>query len=132
MVLYYFLFLILSIFIVYLLYYFLFGNKYNLSKNKKLYFQKIFNKIQLNNSSKEIIIETDKLYHKILLELWYNWTFGEILKQSPIVIKDINKVWELHKLRNKLVHDFHNIDSKILKQKSKEYLNELSLLLKRV
>ena len=132
MVLYYFVFLILSILLVYLLYYFSFRNKYNLPKSRKLYFQKVFIKIKLNRNPKEVIIDSDKLFHKILLELWYERTFGKILKQNPIVIKDINKIWELHKLRNNLVHDFQDLDSKMLKQKSKEYLKELSLLLKRV
>jgi hypothetical protein len=71
----------------------------------------------------------DKLYHKILLALWYEGTFGEILKMCPNEIWDLNKVWEIHKLRNNIVHDFDNHDEWYLKKKSIEYKKELEILL---
>jgi uncharacterized protein YutE (UPF0331/DUF86 family) len=59
-------------------------------------------------------------------------TFGEILKSKPREIDDLNKIWELHKLRNKLVHDFDLLDDIILTKKSKEYQKEFEKLLKKV
>lgn len=103
-----------------------------ISKLKLEEFQKILKIISSNTSSKEKIIDTDKLYHKILLSCWYNWSFWEILKQKPIIINDLNIIWELHKLRNKLAHDFDLIEEKILSQKSKEYKNEVEKLLKNI
>jgi len=106
------------------------------SKNKKLWSQikkeleKNFKYIKSSTSSKERVIDFDKLYHKILLKLWYNWTFWEILKSEPKVVSDINKIWELHKLRNKLVHDFDLISENILKKKALEYEKIIRELLK--
>jgi len=104
--------------------------KKKIPKQKKAYLNKLFKDISIKNWSKEKIIDYDKLYHKILIEMWYSWTFWEILKLEPNEIWNINKVWELHKLRNKLVHDFDSIDEKYLKSKEKEYKNEILFILK--
>ena len=108
------------------------------SKSKKLnsYVKKELSKnlkhIKTSSSNKEKIVDFDKLYHKILLKLWYNWTFWEILKSKPKVINDLNKIWELHKLRNKLVHDFDLVSENILKNKALEYEKIINELLKRI
>ena len=108
------------------------------SKAKKLssYVKKELNKnfkhIKASNSSKERIVDFDKLYHKILIKLWYNWTFWEILKSKPKVINDLNKIWELPKLRNKLVHDFDLVSENILKNKASEYEKIINELLRRI
>ncbi len=95
-------------------------------------FQKKLKQIQSNISSKEKIIDSDKLYHKILQAIWYNWDFWEILKQRPIIIWDLDKIWELHKIRNKLVHDFDQFDERVLLTKSNEFVKEIEKLLKNV
>jgi len=92
-------------------------------------FQKKLKQISLNTSSKEIIIYADKLYHKILEEIWYSWDFWEILKQNPPIITNLDKIWELHKIRNKLVHDFYNYDERFLLTKWNEFLKELEKIL---
>ena len=85
----------------------------------------------VNWSKKEQIIDIDKLYHKVLLEAGYEWTFWEILKSEPSEISDLNKIWELHKLRNKLVHDFDLLSEKALITKVNDYKNEISKLIKK-
>jgi len=69
----------------------------------------------------EQIIEYDKIYHHILKDLGYRGSFGEILKRNPREIKNINDVWELHKLRNRLVHDLRqpkkNLEKEALRYK---------------
>lgn len=92
-----------------------------LSSDQARFILKNYNKIIVNNDSKHRIIDFDKLYHKILIELWYKGSFWEILKSNPSVIKNINKIWELHKLRNKLVHEFDNMPESVLFDKSNEY-----------
>ena len=90
----------------------------------------IFKNMKVNKSDKEKLIDYDKLYHKILQKFWYNWTFWEILKTKPNEIWNLNKVWKLHKLRNKLVHD---VDEKIKENlflKVKEYEKEIEIILK--
>lgn len=106
-----------------------FSKRKKLSKEKKDFLNKLFKEISLKNSSKEKIIDYDKLYHKVLIEMWYNWTFWEILKVEPNEIWDLQKIWDLHKLRNKLVHDFDFIDESHLKKREKEYKEELKILL---
>jgi hypothetical protein len=48
---------------------------------------------------------------------------------KPEQISDIQKIWELHKLRNKLVHDFDNHEVVYLRKKSKEFQAEWNKLL---
>lgn len=103
-----------------------------LSSGEVLEFQKILKKISSNISSQEKISDADKLYHKILLAYWYTGTFWDILKQYPNIIHNIDKIWELHKLRNKLAHDFDLMDDIILSKKSKEYIWEIKNLLKNI
>ena len=107
-----------------------FSKKKKLSEADKKELKNIFKNMKVNKSDKEKLIDYDKLYHKILQKFWYNWTFWEILKTKPNEIWNLNKVWELHKLRNKLVH---YVDEKIkenLSLKVKEYEKEIEIILK--
>lgn len=107
-----------------------FSKKKKLSEADKKELKNIFKNMKTNKSDKEKLIDYDKLYHKILQKFWYNWTFWEILKTKPNEIWNLNKVWELHKLRNKLVHD---VDGKIKENlflKVKEYEKEIEIILK--
>lgn len=107
----------------------IFWNKKTLDNKSKIYFKKILLEISNKNSYKEQIIEYDKLYHKILIELWYNWDFWKILKQNPKEILDINKIWSLHKLRNNLVHEFSKHEDNFLEKSALDYKKELLKLL---
>lgn len=107
-----------------------FSKKTKLSEERIKFFNTQLKRIITNSSPKEQIIDMDKLYHKFLQELWYEGTFWEILKLNPEEIPDINKIWELHKLRNKLVHDFDLLSEKVLKSKSAEYNKEINKLIK--
>lgn len=120
------------IIIISLLLFFNLPKRKKLSKEKIKYFNEFKNKSLLLNSEKEKIINFDKIYHKILLELKYNWTFWDILKKKPKEIQNINKIWELHKIRNKLVHDFDLFDQKVLLQRNKDYELEINNILKYV
>ena len=112
---------------------FIFRNKKKkLTANQKKEIIKIFNKIKKSKSYKEKIIDFDKLYHKILLDLWYKWSFWEILKKEPKEILNLNKIWELHKLRNNLVHKFNWEKDSLLEIKSKEYIKEIQKILKNI
>lgn len=99
--------------------------KYKISSNKIIFLNTQLKRVVVNGSYKEQIIDIDKLYHKTLLEWGYNWTFWEILKSKPSEIWDLQKIWELHKLRNKLVHDFDLLSEKILKNNAIIYKNEI-------
>ena len=107
-----------------------FSKKKKLSEADKKELKNIFKNIKVNKSDKEKLIDYDKLYHKILQKFWYNWTFWEILKTKPNEIWNLNKVWELHKLRNKLVHDVDEEIKENLFLKVKEYEKEIEIILK--
>ncbi|MBW7954994.1 hypothetical protein H3C61_04245 [Candidatus Gracilibacteria bacterium] len=119
--------LLILIFGIYII--FIYNKPRKLTSKKIKDFQKKLKQIEVNISSKEKIIDYDKLYHKILLEAGYVGDFGSILKQKPIIIDDLNKIWELHKIRNKLVHDFFDFDENFLLNKQKVFLLEIKKLL---
>lgn len=123
----YFIILFVLIFWIYII--FFYNRPKKLTSEKIKYFEGKLKIIDKSKSSKEIIIDADKLYHKILLEVWYVWDFWSILKQKPIIIDDLNKIWELHKIRNKLVHDFFDFDENFLLNKQKVFLLEIKKLL---
>jgi hypothetical protein len=93
---------------------------------------KDFMYIKRLTSSKEQIIDFDKLLHKILKIKWFEWNLWEILKQNPEIIYNIDHVWKLHKLRNKLVHDFDIVSEQILIKKVKEYEKIISEILEKI
>ena len=126
-------YVILLVVIIALVILFIFRNKKRkLTINQKKEITRFFNNIKKSKSNKEKIIDFDKLYHKILLELWYMWTFWEILKKEPKEVLNLNKIWELHKLRNNLVHSFNWEKEDFLEKKSKEYIIEINLVLKNI
>ena len=109
-----------------------FSKKSKLDRDFKNKVEQKIKKIKKINSSKELIIDYDKIYHGILQNLGYSWTFWEILKSKPKIIDDLNKIWELHKLRNKLVHDFDLLEEDFLRKKAREYEKIVMNLLKKV
>lgn len=111
---------------------FKFTKKYKVSSSKIKFFNTHLKRIIANGSSKEQIIDIDKLFHKILLEAGYKGTFWEILKSEPSEISNLQNIWELHKLRNKLVHDFDLLSEKVLKNKALDYKREILWLLKNI
>lgn len=102
--------------------------KYKIAGSKINYFNTQLKRIIANWSYKEQVVDMDKLYHKILIEWWYEWSFWEILKAEPSEIWNLNKIWELHKLRNKLVHEFDVLWENALKHKSNDYKEEIEKL----
>ncbi len=103
------------------------------TKNQLTHLMEQFDRIPISTKSpKEQIIDYDKLYHRALRDLGYMWNFWDILKLNPREIEDINSIWELHKLRNKLVHDFDVLGDKKLKEKALEYRLEIKKLLKTI
>ena len=104
-------------------------SKQSLSKEDRKNFKKKFFEIKNLKSDREKIIFYDKHYHQIFLKLGYKWTFWEILKQKPIQIENLNKIWELHKIRNNLVHEFDEKIEKNLDKKVKEYEYQIEFIL---
>ena len=104
--------------------------KGKLSAEKIIIFEKQLKKISSEIDSKAKIIDYDKLYHKVLNGLWYEGNFWDILKLKPEEISDLNKIWKLHKLRNKLVHDFDLLEEVLLRKNATQYETEIKKLIK--
>ena len=100
-----------------------------LTQSQKNNFNKILKNIQQKKSASEQIIFLDKLYHKILKSFWHTGTFWEILKTKPSQILNLQKIWELHKLRNTLVHEFQDTPEKVLQIKASEYIWEIKRII---
>lgn len=112
---------------------FFYKSKKKLSDKQIAYYKSIVSKTQNSQiSSKEKIVTYDKIYHNILKETGYDWNFWEILKKKPSVIWDINKIWELHKLRNVLVHEIESSDEKKIISKGMSYKDEILELLNKL
>ncbi len=128
----YIIFFVIFILIVLIWIYLIFKytKSYKIVPEKIKFFQVQLKRIVLNWSYKEQIIDIDKLYHKVLQEAGYKGTFWEILKMEPSEIWNLQKIWELHKLRNKLVHDFDLLSEKNLKKNSIEYKSQIEKLIK--
>ena len=93
-----------------------------LSNKEKLYFSKQLHKISSWEwSAKEKIISYDTLLHKIFQALGYGWSFWEILKKYGKYIPQSQQIWELHRLRNRLVHELFELDSKEAEKQRKKY-----------
>lgn len=124
--------ILLFLFAIYFAFFYSFKRKKKLDKKDFKLYQKRLLSISRNPNLKERIIDYDKLYHNILLELWFKWTFWEILKIKPDIIDNLDEVWKLHKLRNKLVHDFDLVEEKILIKSSNDYKKSIENLLKNI
>ena len=109
-----------------------YSKKRKLSDSQKKVFLRNLKHISWLHSWKEKIIDYDKLYHMILKWLWYEGSFGEILKIKPEEVYSLNNIWELHKLRNKLVHDFDLLEERVLSKKAMNYEKEVKNLLSSV
>ena len=94
------------------------------------YFLKVLKDIE-TQTPKEQIIQYDIVYHKILQKLGYTWSFGDILKRNPKEIINIQEMWELHKLRNRLVHEL-KVKQENLWIHAKNYEDNIKRLLKKV
>lgn len=125
-----FLIIIFFLLAVYFAFFYKFKTKKKLDKKIFKIYQSRLANISKNPNLKEKIIDYDKLYHSILLEIWYKWTFWEILKTKPDIIENIDEIWKLHKLRNKLTHDFDLIEEKILLKSSNDYKKNIEHILR--
>jgi len=71
----------------------------------------------------------DNILHHILKEYGYQGTLGDQLKAKPLIIDNLDTIWNLHKLRNRLAHDMEAISASVLENKSREFEKEVLRLL---
>ena len=58
-----------------------------------------------NLKGKEVILEADNLLHYFLKRKGFTGTMGEMLKRHGAVFSNLNDVWYVHKLRNRIAHE---------------------------
>jgi hypothetical protein len=69
------------------------------------------------------------IMHHILKDYGYSGNVGDQLKAKPRMIHNLNTIWSLHKLRNKLAHDMDLISPDLLERKAEEFEKEVLKLL---
>ncbi len=63
------------------------------------------------------ILDADKLLDFALGKMGFRGSLGNKLKKAPTLFKDINGVWEAHKVRNNIAHQIsYKIDEKTYKK----------------
>ncbi|NDK19890.1 hypothetical protein GW819_03540 [Candidatus Gracilibacteria bacterium] len=126
---YFFLTVIILILLVGVFLTFRFSSKKELRKDKKNYYRKEIQKISDFPSPSERIMKYDVVLHHILKDYGYSGNVGDQLKAKPRVIHDLNTIWSLHKLRNKLAHSMDTISEELLERKAEEFEKEILRLL---
>ena len=58
------------------------------------------------NNPNQAILDADKLLDHALGVMGYTGSVGEKLKKSGKLFKNLDAVWNAHKLRNRVAHDF--------------------------
>lgn len=64
---------------------------------------KILNESKINPNL--AILEADKLLDHVLKFLGYRGSLGEKLKKSGSLFSNLDDVWKVHKMRNKIAHE---------------------------
>ncbi|MFA6091017.1 MAG: hypothetical protein WC774_04560 [Candidatus Gracilibacteria bacterium] len=108
---------------------FRFSGAKHLKKDKKSYYEKEIQKVTILPSSTERIMRYDMIMHHILKDYSYSGTVGDQLKAKPRIMKNLNTIWSLHKLRNKLAHDMEPVSTDLLEKKAQEFEKEILRLL---
>ena len=108
---------------------FRFSGKKGLRKDKKDYYRKEIQKVSILPSPTERIMRYDMILHHILKDYGYSGTVGDQLKAKPRMIVNLNAVWSLHKLRNKLAHDMEPVSTDLLERKAEEFEKEILKLI---
>ncbi len=99
-----------------------------LSKEKIDFYKKEIKKCKYV-SLNEKFIYYDKILNHVLTDLWYIWSLWEQLKQNPKEIKNIQEIWRLHKIRNRISHELWLISNFSLTKECNNFEKEINKLL---
>lgn len=75
----------------------------NLSESRRVWNE--WRRIERLSDPYRQIMEADALVGNVLIQLGFGETFGEALKQRARDIPHLDRVWQAHKLRNRLAHE---------------------------
>lgn len=75
--------------------------------------QKHWKQIIRGSDERHAILEADKLLDYVLGHMGYRGNLGNKLKQSSGRFRNINKIWQAHKVRNNIAHQInYKVDEK--------------------
>lgn len=118
---YFFLAIIIVILLGWVFLTFRFSTKKHLKPSKKSYYQAEIQKVSALPSPTERIMRYDMIMHHILKDYGYSWNVGDQLKAKPRMISNLDAIWSLHKLRNKLTHSMETVSEGLLERKADEF-----------
>ncbi|MDO8468367.1 MAG: hypothetical protein Q7S29_01255 [Candidatus Peribacter sp.] len=74
---------------------------------RKAHFREAWNAvIEINDHSRRVI-EAEKVCDAVLKALDYTGTFAEKLQQAGPRLKNIDDIWNAHRLRNRIAHEMN-------------------------
>jgi hypothetical protein len=75
----------------------------------------------IDEDASKAILDADKILDYVLARHGFSGSLGEKLKTSAYKFSDLNGIWNAHKLRNKLAHEFEEADEDEVKKALKQY-----------
>jgi len=103
-------FIVFDIFVIV----FLIKRKRRITPSIQSFVRTKWNTLYHYRDKKQAILEADKLLDYVLDKLGLKGTLGEKLKDGKTMFRDINSVWEAHKVRNKIAHEIgFNVDESL-------------------
>lgn len=83
------------------------GGSKKLTYQKQRFLTKQWDKIvsESEHNPTQSILDADKLLSYLLEAKGYEGSVGEMLKKSESLFKNVNDIWEAHKMRNRIAHE---------------------------
>jgi len=85
----------------------------------------------VNSNPSKAVIDADKLIDFVLQRKKFSGSFSDKLKASGNLFSDLNSLWSAHKLRNRIAHEFSEINVNEIKSALRAYhraLKDLNVL----
>lgn len=79
-----------------------------------------------DSHTKDAIMDADKLLDYALGKHGFEGSLGEKLKKAGPRFKDLNSVWNAHKMRNRIAHELGDIDKDQARRSLKQFKSALN------
>jgi len=101
-----------------------------ISEKDKNFIKTKWQKITNTNNNNQAILDADKLLQISLQKIGIKGSVGEQLKNKNNKISNINEIWEAHKIRNKIAHEFFEPNEKETQLTLKKYKKTIEEIIK--
>lgn len=82
----------------------------------------------VEDESLKAMVDADKLLDYVLTRHGFHGSLGEKLKAAAHKFSDLNGIWNAHKLRNRLVHEFEEVEKEEVERALKQFKKALKNL----